>query len=183
MSDDVPEEGVANETATPEDQRARIDAFFADSGQENTSRRSFEETSSSLFRRTRVVVGLVLLGAALAIYVGAGLERAEKETMEQWPMVGAKIRSASTVSQLGVSVIRYEINYNVGGQNVRQEVSMGIRDDAPTVGDVIPVRVDPDDPSRAVVAQAVGERVLFSDTAIATPLAIGVVLLVSLLVF
>ena len=98
-------------------------------------------------------------------------------------MVAAQIRSSSTVSQLGVDVIRYEVNYNVGGQNMRQEVSMGIRDDAPKVGDVIPLRADPDDPSHVVVAQVVGEQVLFSDTAIATPLALGVLLLVSLLVF
>jgi hypothetical protein len=194
MSDEPDEEGVADEAtppgedappapALPDDQRERIDAFFEGSGAQNTSRSTFEEAGSGLFRRTRVVLGLVLLGAALAAYVAAGLERAETQEMEQWPVVAAQIRSSSTVSQLGVDVIRYEVNYVVGGQNMRQEVTMSARAGAPSVGDVIPLRVHPDRPSRAVVAQAVGERVVFSDKAVAAPLALGVVLLVSLLVF
>ncbi len=179
----TPEESRAEEASFSEEQRARIDAFFISSGEENASRRSFEETSSSLFRRTRIVLGVFLMGVALAVYVAAGIEVAETDAMEEWPMVIATVRSSSTVSQFGVDVIRYEVVYNVEGMDLRQEVNMSTREGAPKVGDPIPLRVDPEQPMRVVVAKGMGDRVIFSDKAIAVPLALGATLLLSLLVF
>ncbi len=170
------------ELAAPE-VRARADAFIVDTRDQNVSRRAIEESDVKVFRRTRVVLGGFLLVVALAVYAGATIERGEIAQRQAWPTVMGEIRSSKAVSEVGMDIVVYEVHYNAMGQKFRSSVNMQAREGAPRMGDVIALKIDPDDPMRVSISQTVGERVIFSDKAIAIPGLIGGALLMSLLMF